>query len=443
MKKTRILIADDDYIFSELTKFILTENRFNVSLTNSSQATIDFFEHDTCDLILLDLYFPSYQTGLKTLKSLKDITNDIPIIIITSENISLMNRFSDLVQNGARDIIEKPIQVERLLLTINNALTYTSIVNSNKNKSNESIYLIGNSLSINTVKSKMQDELQTNNHLMIYADSGTGVESIVKKIHQNSIMQTNPLRIIDCSKLSFKEMKIALLGDHDELEPEKRFQNLDIVQAQDSALLISNIHLMPLKLQEKFVRTLSGRRLNSLGGKSLADINVKLIFTTNRKNYNNLNSTNISPLLLNICLNHLIIPTLNERIEDIPKIIDYLIANYNQTTDSNVSIDNSALKVLMRHKWIDNLDELKKVFFKTLHQLDSDKITSKDISFHEDVFTSFVPLPYKQAIKSFEKRYLEQVMEYKEWNLTDAALVLNIDRSNLFKKLQKHGIKPK
>ncbi len=443
MKKKRILIADDDFIFCELTKYILTENKYNVTLCNDSESTIAFLDKDCCDLVLLDLHFPDYQTGLTTLKSIKERDRNIPVIVVTSENISLMNRFPDLIQNGAQDIIEKPIQEERLLLTVHNALSQKNPLDKSHLANHELIYLIGISPKIQEVKAMIKDELQTDQHLIIYGDPGTGVDNIAKQIHYNSSRTAHNFFSIDCSKMTNKEMHNALFGDSDELDAVNRFNNLTIVQAEKSTMLISNIDLMPIKLQEKFVRTLYGRKLNILGGESLAGIDVRLLFTAKSENHNRHYTSNISSLLHNICPDQLIIPSLNDRREDIPLIINHLISKYNQTTDSSVSINSSALKLLMKHKWVKNITELKKVILRTLHQIDGEEITSEDISFQEDTFDSFIPLPYKQAVKNFEKRYLEQIMEYKDWNLNDAAQVLNIDRSNLFKKLQKHGIKIK
>lgn len=444
MKKARILIADDDYIFCELTKYILTENRFSVSLSNDSRTTLNFLKNDCCDIILLDLYFPDYQTGIKTLKSLKEINKDIPIIVITSDNLTLINRFNEIIQNGAYDIIEKPLHEERLLLTVNNALRLRHLAkNCIFSNTDELIYLIGQSPLITQVKDEVYAEVISDNNLIIYGDPGTGVMNIVNKIHQNSRRSDHPLLTIDCSKLTFKDMNIELFGDPEISDFEEKYQKLKIVQANKSTLLIANVHLLPIKAQEKLVRTLSGRKLKSLGGRCLAELDVKIIFTTNKENLTDNYKANLASLLLDICQEQLIIPSLNERIDDIPLIVDHLISKYNKTTDSNVTIDNSALTLLQRHNWSENITELKKVILRILHQIENDEITNRDISFPEDLIDPFVPLPYKQAIKNFEKSYLTQIMEYKEWNLNNAAHVLNIDRSNLFKKLQKHGIKIK
>lgn len=442
MKKTKILIADDDYIFCELTKYILTEHKFSVCLAYNSQSTLDSIDHNKCDLILLDLQFPDFQTGINTLKSLKEKAKDIPVIIITSDNVNLTSKFPDLIQNGAFDIIEKPLQEERLLLTIKNTLKYSRLAKYNNNN-NEMIYLIGDSPKINEVKSQILTTLQTDNHLIVYGNVGTGIRNIVRTFHQNSARANLPLFSLDCSKMTFKDMQNALFGDQEEKNMEKKFADLIIVQAQNSTLLIENIHLMPEKIQAKLVRTLSGRKLKSLGGKSLMDINVKLIFTAPKEHLNNIYPSAVCTLLSNLCQDKLVIPCLNERIKDIPQIIDHLIVKYNLTTDGNVSITNSAVKILMNHDWKENITGLKKVVLRVLHQIENEQITNRDISFHVDPIESFIPLPYKKAIKNFEKNYLTKIMEHNDWNLNAAADVLNIDRSNLFKKLQNHEIKIK
>lgn len=443
MQKEKILIADDDYIFSELTKYILTENQFDVCLTKDSQSTLDFFEEDTCDLILLDLHFPDFQTGFNTLKSLKEKNKDIPIIVITSDNLILMNRFNDLIQNGASDIIEKPLQEDRLILTIKNTLSHNNLIKNYRPNNSELIYLMGDSPKIVQIKKQIKGKLQTDNHLMLFGNQGLGLENIAKTIHNYSHRSALPVYKIDCSNMTIKDMQIAFFGDPEEEDYDKKFNNLKIVQAKNSTLLITDAHYIPIKLQEKLVRALSGRRLNSLNGNSLAEINTKLIFTTKEECYNDICADNISPMLFNLCEDQAIIPSLRERTEDIQQIMDFLISLYNKGTDANVSLSESASDILKRHIWKNNIDELQSTLLKIVLRSDGDEIAPKDVVFHDDNYDSFVPQPYKQAVKSFEKSFLEKVMIHKNGNLNDAAAVLKIDRSNLFKKLQNHGIKIK
>ncbi len=443
MTKANILIADDDFIFCELTKYILTENQYSVFVANDSKTAIAFIEQNSIDLILLDLYFPDYQTGLNTLKTMKDIAKNIPIVFVTSDNLTLMNRFNDLINSGASDIIEKPLQEERLLLTMRNILNYSKYNTIYPSADNELPYLIGESPKIVQVKNLIKKKLQTNNHLMIFADAGVGVENIAKKIHHYSSRNNLPIHIMDCHNMTIKDMQIALFGDSKEKDLAKKYNSSKFVQAENSTLLITNAHLLPEKLQEKMVRALSGRKLSSLNGNSFSEVNTKLIFTTKREYYNDVYSENISPMLFNLCQDKLIIPSLDERTEDIPLIIKHILSLYNLAADTDISISDSALNILKKHSWEENIDGLKNVLLKIIIQLEGNKIDNKDIIFQDKSQGAFIPLPYKQAIRNFEKSYLEQIMEFKDWSLNEAAAVLNIDRSNLFKKLQRHGIKIK
>lgn len=442
MKKAKVLIADDDYIFCELTKYILTENNFDVVLASNSDTAFNYIQKDCCDIILLDLHFPDYQNGFNTLKKLHAQKRDIPIIVITSDNLTIINKFPDLIRNGAYDIIEKPIHEERLLLTLRNALSLYDLKSKKQYfPNNELLYLIGQSSLIKRVKFKIENDLNTENNLLIYGDKGTGATNIVKLIHQNSSRSEKAIYKIECSKLTNKDMEIEIFGHPKETNYEKKFQELKIVKAQGSILLINDVHLLPIKTQEKLARTLQGRKLKNLGGRSLQNLDVKLIFTTVKDNYNKAFSPNLCSLLINLCQDELVLPSLEERIEDIPILVDHLISHYNQTTDSNVIIQQSALNNLIKHKWKSNVDELQKVMLRILHETDNDEITNKDIIFKEDSIDYFIPLTFKEAIRNFEKIYLEQIMEYHDWSLNDSAKTLKIDRSNLFKKLQKHGIK--
>ncbi len=441
MKKAKILIADDDYIFCELTKYILTENNFEVILANDSATAINFIEKDSCDLILLDLYFPDYKTGINTLKTIKNKNINIPIIVITSDNMTLISRFQDLIHTGAYDIIEKPVQEERLLLTIRNAVDHFSF-KKNKNIYREAklIHLIGNSPAISKVRNKIEKNFDSENNLVIYCESGTGAKNIVKKIHQKSSRKDNKIYSIECSKLTNKDMEIELFGDPKESNYQKKYENLKVVKAQSSILLINDLHLMPLKTQEKFARTLLGRKLKNLGGRSLENLDVRLIFITSKETYNKSYNPNLCSTLIDLCQDELLLPSLNERVEDIPLLVNHLISEFNQATDSNISIQEAALTNLMKHKWKNNIAELEKVILKILHELDCDLISNKDIIFKEEGFEYFIPITFKEATRNFEKLYLKQIMEYHDGNLNKSAETLKIDRSNLFKKLQKHGI---
>ncbi len=441
MERVNVLIADDDKIFSELTRFVLEEHDFDVVHAQDLGTTMSFINLKRIDVVILDLHFPRYEDGITALKEIKSKFPHIPVIMVTSEYIDIVGKVVEAIKCGAYDFVEKPIKEERLIITINNALEVANLKSSLSSSKNKSLDLIGNSQKMAHTFDLIKEAAKNDEPTLIVGEAGIGKKVIAKTIHKLSDRSENDSIYINCATINkdyFEHEFLGLKNVTSSGQSNEYYGNLEL--AHNTSLIIDNIDLVPINLQDKLVDYINTKSFKKIGGNKEIRADVKIIATTS-KDLSDMK--NFSKALYDLFTNSIKIPPLRERKEDIVPLINFLVKVVNDINHTNFSFSESFLKMLENYEWLGNIRELQTKIIYLLINANNEIITEDQFDFNLILNDHLFEMPFKNAMKELEKDYLINLLNRNNWNVADSASKIGIDRTNLFKKMKNHNIKPK
>jgi DNA-binding NtrC family response regulator len=440
MEKVNILIADDDKIFSELTRFVLEENGFNVFQSFDLEKTISFISLKQIDIVILDLHFPRYEDGITALKEIKEKFNEIPVIMVTSEYIDVIGKAVEAIKCGAYDFVEKPIKEERLVLTIKNALEVAELKSSIAMKPKKAVDLIGTSEQMNTIFNQIQEFAKNDEAILITGEAGSGKKVIAKAIHNLSSRNSKDTYFLNCASIHKEQFDQELYGIRSDI-PNRLVNEYHgkLELASNSTLIIDNITMMPTAVQKKLLSYLLSTNV-VLKENSRLENNARIIVISSSdiSQAKNMDSDFVNYLSKNI----ISVPPLRERRDDIRPLIDFYSDVINNTNHTNYIFSEEVIKSFEQNEWKGNIRELQSKIAYLLINSPNELIKLEDIQFTFNMNDDLLKLTYKNAMKALEKEYLLTLLNHHNWNVANAAKAIGIDRTNLFKKMKNHDIKP-
>ena len=434
-----ILVIDDEIDICNNIKAILTDEGFNIQVAHNSDDAFKYMNKHSYSLIILDVWLDnSKYDGLEILKQIrKNLT--IPIIIISGHgNIEMA---VSAIKDGANEFIEKPFNIERLLLSVNRSIELHEVKHENRILKEGSISdykFIGESSAIIKIKQQIVKIAPTSSRVMIYGESGTGKDIIAKEIHKNSINKDGPFIILNAALMEPENLESELFGIQD--------NNLDEIghleKAEYGTLFIDEVGEMPLQTQAKILRVLTDKKFTKRGGKELIKLNCRIICSST-KNLEQLTNEGSFRKDLFHRLNVVTIklPNLSERSDDIDSLIDYFTEIFSKENNQK----NTDLKPLIKTKYINyewpgNIRELRNVIerYSILGEKyeDNNEVEKLDDFQNKNV----ISLPLRNARKLFEKNYLQSQINRFDGNISKTAAFIGMERSALHRKLKQLGI---
>ena len=434
-----ILVIDDEIDICNNIKAILTDEGFNIQVAHNSDDAFNYMNKHSYSLIILDVWLDnSKYDGLEILKQIrKNLT--IPIIIISGHgNIEMA---VSAIKDGANEFIEKPFNIERLLLSVNRSIELHEVKHENRILKEGSISdykFIGESSAIIKIKQQIVKIAPTSSRVMIYGESGTGKDIIAKEIHKNSINKDGPFIILNAALMEPENLESELFGIQD--------NNLDEIghleKAEYGTLFIDEVGEMPLQTQAKILRVLTDKKFTKRGGKELIKLNCRIICSST-KNLEQLTNEGSFRKDLFHRLNVVTIklPNLIERFDDIDKLIDYFAEIFSKVNNQK----NKDLKPIIKAKylnydWPGNIRELRNVIerYSILGEKFDDNSTSEELENFQS--KNVISLPLRNARKLFEKNYLQSQLNRFDGNISKTAAFIGMERSALHRKLKQLGI---
>lgn len=443
MDAPSILIVDDEKNILQTLGGLLADEGFEVFSANNGYDALKLVSTESPDLILLDIWLPGMD-GLEVLQELKKQFSTIPVIMITGHgNIETAIR---AIKLGAYDLIEKPLSFDRVLLEIKNALNF-------KRLQEEIQYLRKKTMDKNTIDGQSTLTQQLKKEIMAAAladpawiflqgENGTGKELIVRSIHTLSPRASQDLIAVSCSAASDELLEDDLFGHEKgafEGATSKKIGKLEL--ANEGTLFLDEITDMSLAMQGVLLRVLEEKQFSRIGGNRIIPFTARVIAATNADVQAAIDSKQLREDLfyrLNVIPIH--IPPLRDRIDDLPMLLDSLIKEF---SGGITGITDDALKLLQDYSWPGNVRELKNL----IRRLDA-------IGIKGDIDVTDLPAPYnptatsatetrrsenklslKKALESFEKTYIQQIVNEAE-DLSEAARKLGISKTALQKKMK-------
>lgn len=449
MEDAKILVIDDEKNILESIKMVLTYENYPVETTNNGLDGIDIFKQLKPDIVLLDVKMPGFN-GIDVLKQLKEINEVSEIIMISGH--SGIEEALEAAKLGAFDFLEKPISREKLILTVRNALEKVNLVKENfslKTISERKYELVGGSQHMQDLKQTIKKVARTNSTALITGESGTGKELIARHIFMHSSRSKQKFVQVNCAAIPEELIESELFG-HEKGSftgaYEKKIGKFD--KAHKGSIFLDEVGDLSLKAQAKVLRVLEEGEIQRVGSAEIKKVDVRVIAATNKNLREEIKKGNFrEDLYFRLNVVPLKSPSLRERAEDIPTLVDHFVDYFSQ--ENNFRKKTFSEKVVRRfqdYEWKGNVRELRNLVERLLIMSEGNTVTEADLPPHMRVTGkepefSFNTIKLWKDFKAIsEKRFLEEKLGQYKYNIAKTAREIDLPRSNLYKKIESFGI---
>jgi two-component system nitrogen regulation response regulator NtrX len=359
-----ILVIDDEKSIRSTLKDILEHEGFSVELASNGQEGIDLFSNTQFDAVLCDIKMPGMD-GIEVLEKIQAITNEVPVIMISGHGT--IDTAVEAIKKGAFDFIEKPPDLNRLLITIRHAIDKTTLISETKvlkQKLGSKQEMIGESEAMKKVREMIEKVAPTEARILITGDNGTGKELVARLLHENSARAANPFVEVNCAAIPSELIESELFGhEKGAFTSAIKQRKGKFEHANGGTLFLDEIGDMSLSAQSKVLRALQENRITPVGSDKDIEVNVRIIAATNKNLKEEIQKNNFREDLyhrISVILIH--VPSLNERKEDIPLLAEYF--NKQICAENGISkkvITQGAIDELKKINWTGNIREFRNV----------------------------------------------------------------------------------
>ncbi len=391
-----ILIIDDEKSIRKTLTEILSYEGYKVDEAADGQEGFKMFKDKQYDAVLCDIKMPKMD-GLEFLEKAREVNADIPIIMVSGHGN--IDTAVDAVKKGAYDYISKPPDLNRLLITLRNAMDKTTLVTETKTlrrKVNKVPEMIGQSSPILKIKETLEKVAPTDARVLITGENGVGKELVARWLHELSSRAAGPMVEVNCAAIPSELIESELFGHEKGSFTSAVKQRIGkFEQASGGTLFLDEIGDMSLSAQAKVLRALQEGKITRVGGDKEISVDVRVVAATNKDLLREVEDKNFRLDLyhrLSVILIH--VPSLNDRRDDVPLLVDsFLDAVCNDYGIARKQIDKDAMKALQQHNWSGNIRELRNVVERLVI------LSGKTIS-AEDVDDFVVPNREKKKVNS-------------------------------------------
>ncbi|HOD69581.1 MAG: Transcriptional regulatory protein ZraR [Deltaproteobacteria bacterium ADurb.BinA179] len=446
--KRSILIVDDEESIRFSLKGGLEDEGYHTLLAANGEEALQIIESHEVDLILLDIWMPG-KDGLQILEDLKKDGFKPPVIIMTGHgSIDTAIRATRL---GALDFIEKPLDLNKIIITINNTLHLRALEEENallRKKAEKDDEIIGNSPAIRKLKEQIDRAAPTDAWVLILGENGTGKELVARRIHKNSLRAKQPFVEVNCAAIPQELIESELFGHEKGAftgATERRRGKFDL--ANNGTLFLDEIGDMSLPTQAKILRILQEQRFERVGGAQTIQVDVRVLTATNKDLEKEIEAGRFrQDLYYRLNVIPIYVPRLADRKEDIPELVEHFLKMYSSLKGGKKkTMTEGAVKKLMQHDWPGNVRELKNIVERLVIMTPGDAITVDDIlplgsraASETDRLIDITLL--KDARAEFEKMFIEKKLKECGYNISKTADLIGVERSNLHRKIKGLGI---
>jgi DNA-binding NtrC family response regulator len=378
---SRILVIDDERSIRNTLKDILEYEKYEVDLAEDGQKAIEKVKTAEYDIVLCDIKMPGMD-GIEVLEHLTAMTPDTPVVMISGHGN--IDTAVESIKKGAFDYIEKPLDLNRLLITIRNALDKSNLVTETKNlkkKVSKKYQIIGESKAIKSVIEMADRVAHTDARVLITGSNGTGKELVARRIHDQSHRSAGPFVEVNCAAIPSELIESELFGHEKGAFTSAVKQRIGkFEQASGGTLFLDEIGDMSLSAQAKVLRALQENVITRVGGDKQLKVDVRVVAATNKNISHEIAENKFREDLYHRLSVILIqVPSLNERIEDIPLLAGYFIGQIcGEYGMPEISISDDAIAELQKISWTGNIREFRNVIERLIILCDK-KITGGDV----------------------------------------------------------------
>jgi len=447
----RILIVDDEQSIRETLKEILLYESYEVEEAEDGKKALSLIKKFNYDAVLCDIKMPEMD-GMELLDKAAEIVPELPFIMISGHGT--IETAIEATKKGAFDFISKPPDLNKLLITVRNATEKNSLVIETKvlkRKITKTREMIGESPSIKKIKDTIEKVAPTDARVLITGQNGTGKELVARWIHEKSNRHAEAFVEVNCAAIPSELIESELFGHEKGSFTSAHKQRIGkFEKSHKGTLFLDEIGDMSLSAQAKVLRALQENKITRVGGDKDIDVDVRIVAATNKDLRKEIDEGNFREDLyhrISVILIH--VPSLNERTDDIPLLAEKFI---NEVCEDNGMprkvLAPGAMQELKKINWTGNIRELRNVI-ERLTILCDDKITGDDVlNFSNAASRRTSSLDVVEQFDRFqdfkdyaEKVFIDAKLKKNKWNVAKTAAEIDIQRSHLYNKIDKYGLK--
>ncbi len=442
----KILVIDDDESIRLTLSNYLKRLGYSVISAEDGLKGFDLIRTQQPDLIISDIKMPNLN-GLELLKKVKGIYPLTKIILITAHDE--VQTTIDAMQYGAYDYLEKPLDIDRLKVTITRALEskilserIDSLIEDQAEEFQAEKRIIGKSVSMKEVY-KIIGQVSANRvTVLLQGESGTGKELVAKSIHYSGITKSEPFIAVNCTAITESLLESELFGhEKGSFTGADRTKKGKFELAGSGTIFLDEISEMSQHLQVKLLRVLQEKEFERVGGESVIPMKARIITATNR---------NIELLVaekkfredlfyrLNVV--KIVLPPLRQRKDDIPLLVSSLLQKINQELHKNVfKISDEVMALLNQHEWTGNVRELENTLMQAVVLTNGDILLKEHILL-KNQFSDPHASSINLSLAEVESKHIAMVLEHTKWNKPKAAEILGISLPTLYSKIESYKL---
>ncbi|MFC1562689.1 sigma-54-dependent transcriptional regulator [candidate division KSB1 bacterium] len=441
----KILVVDDDAKIRKLCDNALKRQGYKVSVAGDAQEALKYFNEKPFDLALLDIVMPKVN-GLELLKKLKKIDNNLLVIMITG--YPQIETAVKAIKQGAYDYIAKPFSLDEIRLVIKRAFDYNHTLRENLQLKEElkkeyrSSELIGSSPKMIEIYRTIENVKGTDCTILIEGESGTGKEILARTIHKYSKRSDKPFLAINCGALPETLLESELFGfEKGAFTGAVNLKKGLFESANNGTVFLDEVGETSPAMQVKLLHTLDGKVSRRIGSTKNIKLDIRLIAATNKNLLNEVKNRNFrEDLYYRLNIISMQMPALRERKQDIPILLKHFLYMCNIKYSKEITgFSKEAMELLMIYDYPGNVRELENITEGVI-------ILSEDIIIQKDTLPEVIK---KQSeiitennfeLEQAEKKHINRILEFTNYNKTKAANLLGIDRKTLYKKIKKYEL---
>jgi DNA-binding NtrC family response regulator len=378
---SRILVIDDERSIRNTLKDILEYEKYEVDLAEDGPKGLDKIKSGEFDVVLCDIKMPGMD-GIEVLDKLTEMGTDLPVVMISGHGN--IDTAVEAIKKGAFDFIEKPLDLNRLLITIRNAMDKSNLVTETKilkKKVSKKFEIVGKSEAIRKVTEMADRVARTDARVLITGSNGTGKELVARRIHEMSLRAAGPFVEVNCAAIPSELIESELFGhEKGAFTSAIKQRKGKFEQATGGTLFLDEIGDMSLSAQAKVLRALQENIISRVGGDGAIKVDVRVVAATNKNLSEEIEKGNFREDLYHRLSVILIrVPALNERLEDIPLLANHFIQQIcSEYGMPEKNITDDAIRELQKIEWRGNIREFRNVIERLIILCDK-KITGNDV----------------------------------------------------------------
>ena len=446
--RPNILIIDDEASICESLQGILEDEGYNVVTAYSGEAGIRCVASEQIHVVFLDILMPGGFDGLETLRRIKQISLDTEVIMITGHGTFELALEAGSI--GALDFLGKPLSLDIVLAKVEEAAQKIERRRAHLAQENSDFEqpIIGTSQPIQEILTKIRQIAPTNGRVLITGESGTGKELVAYAIHNLSLRHEAAFVKVNCAAIPTDLIESELFGHERGAftgASSRRIGKFE--QADGGTIFLDEIADMSPSTQAKVLRVLEEQEFERVGGGQTVRVDVRVISATNKNLQEEIQDDNFREDLyyrLNVVPLHIL--PLRERVTDLPLLIDHFLYRFCQENQKpKMTMGENALGILRGYSWPGNVRELRNMMERLVILCPRETIGIEDLPVElnrrDNPSQISTDTPLREAKNEFEHHFIRNCLETNDWNITETARQLGIERTNLHRKMRQYDIK--